>query len=60
MSLSSGARTGTPPFARRYYSLMVNSEGIMSENLNTGDLIDMMGARLEMVALMGANQNDTA
>ena len=31
----------------------------MSENLNTGDLIDMMGARFEMVARMGAGQNDT-
>jgi quercetin dioxygenase-like cupin family protein len=38
---------------------MVNSEGIMSENLNTGDLIDMMGARFEMVGRMGADQNDT-
>jgi quercetin dioxygenase-like cupin family protein len=38
---------------------MVNSEEIMSENLNTGDLIDMMGARFEMVARMGANHNDT-
>ncbi len=31
----------------------------MSNNLNTGDLIDMMGARFEMVARMGAEQNDT-
>jgi hypothetical protein len=38
---------------------MVNPEGIMSENLNTGDLIDMMGARFEMVARMGGDQNDT-
>jgi hypothetical protein len=37
---------------------MVNPEGIMSENLNTGDLIDMMGARFEMVARMGVDQND--
>jgi hypothetical protein len=51
--------SGTPPLARRCYGPMVNSEGIMSENLNTGDLIDMMGARFEMVARMGANHNDT-
>jgi quercetin dioxygenase-like cupin family protein len=38
---------------------MVNPEGIMSENLNTGDLFDMMGARFEVVARMGADQNDT-
>jgi quercetin dioxygenase-like cupin family protein len=31
----------------------------MKEKLNTGDLIDMMGARFEMVARMGPNVNDT-
>jgi quercetin dioxygenase-like cupin family protein len=31
----------------------------MSEDLNAGDLIDMMGARFEMVARMGADQGDT-
>jgi quercetin dioxygenase-like cupin family protein len=31
----------------------------MSKKLSTGDLIDMMGARFEMVARMGPNENDT-
>ena len=31
----------------------------MTEKLNAGDLIDMMGARFEMVARMGPNENDT-
>ena len=31
----------------------------MNNKLNTGDLIDMMGARFEMVARMGSNQSDT-
>jgi quercetin dioxygenase-like cupin family protein len=35
------------------------AEDIMSKKLSTGDLIDMMGARFEMVARMGPNENDT-
>lgn len=31
----------------------------MSEKLVAGDLIDMMGARFEMVARMGGNESDT-
>ncbi|HEY2529419.1 MAG TPA: cupin domain-containing protein [Xanthobacteraceae bacterium] len=31
----------------------------MTNKLNTVDLIDMMGARFEMVARMGSNQSDT-
>ena len=31
----------------------------MTDKLNTGDLIDMMGTRFEMVARMGSNQSDT-
>ena len=31
----------------------------MTYKLNTGDLIDMMGARFEMVARMGSSQSDT-
>lgn len=31
----------------------------MTNQLNTGDLIDMMGARFEMVARMDSNQSDT-
>jgi quercetin dioxygenase-like cupin family protein len=38
---------------------MANPEEMMSGNLNTGDLIDIMGARFEMVARMGADLNDT-
>lgn len=34
-------------------------EEFMTNKLNTGDLIDMMGARFEMVARMGSNQSDT-
>jgi hypothetical protein len=30
----------------------------MTETLNTGDLIDMMGARFEMVARMGRREGD--
>jgi quercetin dioxygenase-like cupin family protein len=31
----------------------------MTNNLSTGDSIDMMGARFEMVARMGSNKSDT-
>ena len=31
----------------------------MAKKLNAGDLIDMMGARFEMVARMGSEQRDT-
>ena len=30
----------------------------MRKNPNPGDLIDMMGARFEMVARMGSNESD--
>lgn len=31
----------------------------MAQELKSGDLVDMMGARFEMVARMGLNENDT-
>jgi quercetin dioxygenase-like cupin family protein len=34
-------------------------EAIMPETLKPGDLIDMLGSRFEMVALMGAEDSDT-
>jgi hypothetical protein len=37
---------------------MEGLEDIMSKNPNPGDLIDMMGARFEMVARMGSNESD--
>jgi len=34
------------------------TENIMTKTLNAGDLIDMMGARFEMVTRMGSGQRD--